>query len=65
MELPQIENALVVMGWMPTPRLSPRRATAQVDAALADTRVVLINGARRRLRARPRPATRVGRLRAE
>jgi hypothetical protein len=64
MELPQIENALVVMMDVHTAP-DPRRATTQVDAALADTRVVLINGARRRLRARPRPATRVGRLRAE
>ncbi|WP_326551537.1 ATP-binding protein [Micromonospora sp. NBC_01813] len=31
---------------MPTSRLIPRHAAAQVDAALADTRVVLINGAR-------------------
>jgi predicted AAA+ superfamily ATPase len=31
---------------VPTPHLIPRRATAQVNAALADTRVVLINGAR-------------------
>jgi predicted AAA+ superfamily ATPase len=31
---------------MPTAPLTPRRAAAQVDAALADTRVVLISGAR-------------------
>ncbi|MBG6102083.1 ATP-binding protein [Micromonospora vinacea] len=31
---------------MPPPHLIPRRAAAQVDAALADTRVVLISGAR-------------------
>ncbi|ROO51650.1 hypothetical protein EDC02_6535 [Micromonospora sp. Llam0] len=31
---------------MPTSRLIPRHAAAQVDAALADTRVVLISGAR-------------------
>lgn len=31
---------------MPTSRLIPRRAAAQVEAALADTRVVLISGAR-------------------
>ncbi|GIF71018.1 ATP-binding protein [Asanoa siamensis] len=31
---------------MPTTRLVPRRAAAQVSAALADTRVVLISGAR-------------------
>ena len=31
---------------MPIPPLLPRRAAAQVDAALADTRVVLISGAR-------------------
>lgn len=31
---------------MSTPRLVPRRAEAQVNAALADTRVVLISGAR-------------------
>ncbi|MEW2442452.1 ATP-binding protein [Micromonospora marina] len=31
---------------MPTPHLIPRRAAAQVDAALTDTRVVLISGAR-------------------
>src|SRR5215208_6368977 len=43
--LPQIETLPVSWG-VPTPRLIPRRATAQVNAALADTRVVLINGAR-------------------
>jgi hypothetical protein len=31
---------------VPTPHLIPRRAAAQVNAALADTRVVLISGAR-------------------
>jgi hypothetical protein len=31
---------------VPTTRLVPRHAAAQVDAALADTRVVLITGAR-------------------
>jgi predicted AAA+ superfamily ATPase len=31
---------------VPTPHLIPRRAAAQIDAALADTRVVLVNGAR-------------------
>ena len=41
----QIESSLLLSG-VPSPRLLPRRAAAQVDAALADTRVVLISGAR-------------------
>jgi uncharacterized protein len=42
----QIESAFGLAWYVPTPHLVPRRAAAQVSAALADTRVVLISGAR-------------------
>jgi predicted AAA+ superfamily ATPase len=43
---PQIESPDASLRAVPAADLIPRRATAQVKAALADTRVVLVSGAR-------------------